>query len=459
MLNELTALSPLDGRYREKVAALGGYFSECALMKYRLHVEVEWLIYLCNEVKLPETTKLSSTEVSFLRKTVSEFNEKQGQKVKDTEKTTNHDVKAIEYYLKGEIAGNKKLSALSEFIHFGCTSEDINNTAYNLMIKEAMNGVVLPALKKTVDDLYKLSVDLAEVPMLAHTHGQPASPTTVGKEFMNFVARLEREIKTLTAIPYLSKFSGAVGNFNAHVAAYPKLNWDKIGSGFITELGLEPNLYTAQIETHDMLAQQSDSLARINTIFTDLARDVWMYISYGYFKQKTKAGEVGSSTMPHKVNPIDFENAEGNFGLANSLLRHFAEKLPISRMQRDLTDSTVMRNVGVAFGYSLLGYSSLTKGLSKLDLNEVKLLEDLNSNVEVLGEAVQTVLRKHKVSGAYEMLKELTRGKRVTLSAMQEFIKQLKIPDVDKKYLLALTPATYTGLASKLTKAYKRDNK
>ncbi len=456
MTNQLTALSPLDGRYHEKVAALGLYFSECALMKYRLHVEIEWLIFLCNVTKLSGTSKISETDCLFLRKLVTDFDATQGERVKAIEKTTNHDVKAIEYYIKEKIADNKKLIELAEFVHFGCTSEDINNTAYSLMIEAAVEAEILPALYGVTDTLYELAQENSDIAMLARTHGQPASPTTVGKEFINFVARLEREISSLRNIPYLAKFSGAVGNFNAHISAYPKLDWSKIASSFITHLGLVPNLYTAQIETHDMLAQQSDSLARINTILTDLSRDIWMYISYGFFKQKTKAGEVGSSTMPHKVNPIDFENAEGNFGLANALLRHFAEKLPISRMQRDLTDSTVFRNIGSALGYSLLAYTSLEKGLGKLELNEAALEKDLAENVEVLAEPVQTVLRKNKVSGAYEKLKELTRGRRITLKDMREFIKQLKIPAVDKKYLLGLTPSTYTGIASKLCQNYKR---
>ncbi len=456
MLSQLSALSPLDGRYHDKVSTLSSYFSEWGLMKYRMHIEVEWLTYLCNEIELPGTQKLTTEEVTFLRDLVSTFTPEEAQKVKDIEKVTNHDVKAIEYYLKDKIKDNKKLHELGEFIHFACTSEDINNTSHNLMLKDSLALVLIPALKKCIDDLYTQAIELADVPMLAHTHGQPASPTTVGKEFINFVARLEREVKTLEAISFLAKFSGAVGNFNAHVSAYPELDWQKIGSDFITHIQLTPNLYTAQIETHDMFAQQFDSIARINTIFTDFARDIWMYISYGYFKQKTKAGEVGSSTMPHKVNPIDFENAEGNFGLANSLLHHFAEKLPISRMQRDLTDSTVLRNVGVALGYSLLGYVSLSKGIGKLEVNHAKLLEDLNSNIEVLAEPIQTVLRKHKIEGAYEMLKELTRGKKLTIETLREFIKQLNIPEVDKKQLMALTPETYTGIASQLTKSYKR---
>lgn len=456
MLNELTAISPLDGRYRDKVANLSAFFSEWALMKYRLNIEVQWLIFLCNEAKLDGTTRLTGAEIKFLKSLVENFDEKEAARVKAIEKTTNHDVKAIEYYMKEQIKDQKKLHDLSEFIHFGCTSEDINNTAYTLMIADSMKSVMIPAISVLVTDLHKLALQFADVPMLARTHGQPASPTTVGKELINFVARLDREISTLKKIEQLAKFSGAVGNFNAHIAAYPKLSWEKIGTAFIKSLGLVPNLYTAQIETHDALASHCDSLARINTILIDLSRDIWMYISYGFFKQKTKAGEVGSSTMPHKVNPIDFENAEGNFGIANSLLRHFAEKLPISRMQRDLTDSTVMRNVGSGFAYSLLAFSSLTKGLGKLELNTEALEKDLETNVEVLAEPVQTVLRKYKVSGAYEKLKELTRGKRITLNEMREFIKQLNIPEVDKKYLLTLTPATYTGLAAKLTKSYKR---
>lgn len=456
MLNELTALSPLDGRYRGIVEKLSTFFSESALIKHRLHIEVEWLIYLCNTISLPETSKLSSSEVTFLRKIVSNFTMEDATAIKLIEKTTNHDVKAVEYYLKNRIAANKKLKLLSEFIHFACTSEDINNTAYNLMIRGALSDIVIPLIKKCIDSMYSMAQKFADVAMLAHTHGQPASPTTVGKELINFVARLEREIKILESIPYLAKFSGAVGNFNAHVAAYPKLDWKKISAGFIKSLGISPNLYTAQIETHDSLATQFDSLTRLNTIFIDLTRDMWMYISYRYFKQKIKAGEVGSSTMPHKVNPIDFENAEGNLGLANAILKHFSEKLPISRMQRDLSDSTVMRNIGVALGYSVLAYTSLTKGLSKLEINTHVLLDDLADNVEVLAEAIQTVLRKYKIEGGYEQLKELTRDKKITLDSMHAFIKQLMIPDVDKKYLLSLSPATYTGLASQLTKEYKR---
>lgn len=455
MTDPLLSISPLDGRYREKIKQLETYFSEYALIRYRLLVELEWFIFLCNEVKLEGTRELSAAELKVLRGLSTGFEVMDAKRVKDIEKKTNHDVKAVEYFIKEHLEAYPKLDVLAEFIHFGCTSEDINNLAYGLLLKDFCSKEFMPLLSGVIIELFSIAKKYKDVPMLAHTHGQPASPTTVGKEFLNVVARLERQFDLFKKITQPGKFSGAVGNFNAHAIAYPKVDWIGVSHRFVTYLGLKPNTITTQIEPHDTLAEQFDALARVNTILIDFDRDIWTYISMGYFKQRLKEGEVGSSTMPHKVNPIDFENSEGNLGLANAIARHLAEKLPVSRMQRDLTDSTVLRNVGVAFGYSVLAYKNLLAGLVKLEIDEKCLQKDLADNWEVLTEAIQTILRKYKVPGAYERLKALSRGKKLTESEIRTFVKQLKIGAEDKKRLLELTPATYTGLAGKLVDSYK----
>lgn len=455
MIDSLLSISPLDGRYREKIKQLETYFSEYALIRYRLLIELEWFIFLCNEVKLEGARELSASELRILRGLSTGFEVMDAKRVKDIEKKINHDVKAVEYFIKEHLEAYPRLAVMSEFIHFGCTSEDINNLAYGLLLKDFSTKEFMPLLSGVIIELFAMAKRYKTVPMLAHTHGQPASPTTVGKEFLNVVARLQRQCDSFKKIIQPGKFDGAVGNFNAHAIAYPKVDWIGVSHRFVAYLGLAPNAYTTQIEPHDTLAEQFDALARINTILIDLDRDIWTYISMGYFKQRLKEGEVGSSTMPHKVNPIDFENSEGNLGLANAIARHLAEKLPISRMQRDLTDSTVMRNIGAAFGYSVLAYKNLLVGLSKLEINEKRLNEDLDENWEVLTEAIQTILRKYKVSGAYERLKALSRGKKLTENEIHMFVKQLKISAEDKKRLLELTPATYTGLAVKLVDSYK----
>lgn len=455
MIDALTAISPLDGRYRDKIKHLETYFSEYGLIRYRLFVELEWFIFLCNEVRLAETRELTEKELRILRELSTGFDVQDAIRVKEFEKTTNHDVKALEYFIKEHLEAHPKLAELSEFIHFGCTSEDINNLAYGLMVKDFLAKEFFPIASGITLDLFTMAKKYKEVPMLSHTHGQPASPTTVGKEFINIVARLENAIERVKNVDLKGKFNGAVGNFNAHMSAYPELDWQGISYRFVTYLGLTPNIYTIQIEPHDAFAELFDAVARLNTILIDCSRDIWSYISMGYFKQRLKPGEVGSSTMPHKVNPIDFENAEGNLGMANAVLRHLSEKLPISRMQRDLSDSTVLRNIGVGFGYSLLAYKSLLTGFNKLEINTEKLEDDLEANWEVLTEAIQTVLRKYRVKGAYEKLKALSRGKKLTDKEIRTFIAQLKIESSDKKRLLALTPSTYTGLASNLVDSYK----
>lgn len=455
MLDSLFAISPLDGRYREKLQFLENYFSEYALIRYRLFVELEWFIFLLNEVTPEGTRKLTAQEIGVLRSLSTDFEVMDAKRVKEFEKKTNHDVKALEYFVKEHLQAYPKIAIMSEFIHFGATSEDINNLAYGLLLKDFGVKEFMPLLTGAILELLALAKKYAATPMLARTHGQPASPTTVGKEFINVVARLEKQFLVLQKIERTGKFNGATGNFNALIAAYPEIDWPGVSHRFVSYLGLAPNPYTTQIEPHDTLAERFDAVARINTIFIDLCRDVWQYISLGYFKQKLKEGEVGSSTMPHKVNPIDFENAEGNFGIANALLRHFSEKLPVSRMQRDLSDSTVFRNIGTAFGHTMLALKSLMVGLKKLEVNQKQLAEDLDENWEVVTEAIQTVLRKHKQEGAYERLKTLSRGKKLTESEIRKFIRQLKIGPDDKKRLLKLTPATYTGLAEKLVSGYK----
>jgi adenylosuccinate lyase len=450
-LSPVTALGPLDGRYEKKVAALRDCFSEFALIKYRVHVEVEWLIALAGHADIKECLPFSAATIAALRERVNAFAPADAERVKAIEATTNHDVKAVEYWLRETFAGLAEVDRVKSFIHFACTSEDINNLSHAQMLKAARDQVMLPALNAIHAKLAALARTHAGVPMLAHTHGQPATPTTLGKEMANVAYRLARAQKAIAAIELLGKINGAVGNYNAHLSAYPALDWPGFAKKFVESLGITFNPYTIQIEPHDAMAELFDAIARCNTILIDLDRDLWGYISLGYFKQRVKAGEIGSSTMPHKVNPIDFENSEGNLGLANAVLRHLAEKLPISRMQRDLTDSTVLRNMGVAFGYSLLAYESLARGLDKLEVNHARLAEDLEQNWDVLAEPIQTVMRKYHIADAYEQLKELTRGKGgLTREAMQAFVHGLPISAADKKTLIDMTPANYTGAAQQL---------
>jgi adenylosuccinate lyase len=452
-LTALTALSPLDGRYGGKTAILRDFFSEYALIKYRVIVEIEWLKALAAEPAIAEVPAFSADAVALLDGIADRFSVADAERVKAIEATTNHDVKAVEYFLKERTQGHAEIAAVSEFFHFACTSEDINNLSHALMLKGARDGVLLPALEKVIARLTELAHDLADQPMLSRTHGQPASPTTLGKELANVVYRLRRAWDTLGSIELLGKINGAVGNYNAHLAAYPEFDWEGFAREFVGELGLAFNPYTIQIEPHDAMAELYDAIARTNTVLIDLDRDVWSYISLGYFKQKTKAGEVGSSTMPHKVNPIDFENSEGNLGIANAVLRHLAEKLPVSRWQRDLTDSTVLRNMGVGFGYSLLAYESCLRGLSKLEANPAALAADLDANWDVLAEPIQTVMRRYGVANPYEQLKELTRGKGgITRDTLHAFIDGLTIPDAEKARLKSMTPASYTGMAAELAR-------
>ncbi|HWU35403.1 MAG TPA: adenylosuccinate lyase [Methylovorus sp.] len=452
-LTSLNALSPLDGRYQAKLDPLRPFFSEYALIRHRALVEVEWLKALAAEPALAEIAPFSPQTIQDLDAAIASFGEVEASQVKAIESRTNHDVKALEYWLKEQFDGNHEIRKVSEFIHFACTSEDINNLSHGLMLKAARDQVMLPMLEQMIARLTEIAHDLADAPMLSHTHGQPASPTTLGKEIANVIHRLRRQQKQLASVEILGKINGAVGNFNAHLSAYPDVDWESFAEKFVTKLGLTYNPYTIQIEPHDYMAELYDALSRINTILIDLDRDVWGYISLGYFKQKVKEGEVGSSTMPHKVNPIDFENSEGNLGLANAVLRHLAEKLPISRWQRDLTDSTVLRNMGVALGYTLLGYDSCLKGLNKLEANRARLLEDLDNNWEVLAEPIQTVMRRYGIANPYEQLKALTRGKGgISKESLQAFIQDLEIPEDAKQLLLAMTPASYIGKAVDLAK-------
>jgi adenylosuccinate lyase len=455
-LTTLNALSPLDGRYQAKLDSLRPYFSEYALIKHRAWVEVEWLKALAQVKDLQEIAPFSANTIKELDAAIANFSEADAAQVKVIEARTNHDVKALEYWLKEKFDANPEVKKASEFIHFACTSEDINNLSHGLMLKSARDAVMLPFLADLIARLTALSHELADAPMLARTHGQTASPTTMGKELANVVYRLQRQQKQLKNNEILGKINGAVGNFNAHLSAYPTFDWESFAQKFVTNLGLTYNPMTIQIEPHDYMAELYDCLARINTILIDLNRDIWGYISVGYFKQKVKAGEIGSSTMPHKVNPIDFENSEGNLGLANAVLRHMAEKLPISRWQRDLTDSTVLRNMGVAFGYTLLGYDSCLRGLNKLEINPTKLAEDLDASWEVLAEPIQTVMRRYGIENPYEQLKELTRGKGgINKTSLHDFINGLNIPADAKKLLLEMTPASYIGKAVALTKHIK----
>jgi adenylosuccinate lyase len=449
-LSTLSALSPLDGRYASKLGALRPLMSEFGLMHRRVQVEVEWFIAL-SDAGFAEFKPLGEVSRGYLRSLVLRFSESDARAIKDIEKTTNHDVKAVEYWLKARFKGHPDLEAANEFVHFACTSEDINNTSHALMLKAAREQVLLPALDAVVDKMRGMAHALAALPMLSRTHGQTASPTTVGKEIANVVARLDRARERIAGVALLAKMNGAVGNYNAHLAAYPEADWPAFSRKVVEErLGLAFNPYTIQIEPHDYMAELFDAVTRCNTILVDWSRDVWGYISLGFFKQKLKDGEVGSSTMPHKVNPIDFENAEGNFGLANALLAHLSQKLPISRWQRDLTDSTVLRNMGVALGYAVLALDSLARGLDKLQVNEAALATDLGNAWEVMAEAIQTVMRRHGLPEPYEQLKHFTRGQPMTRTLMQGFIEGLALPADEKQRLLAMTPASYTGLAAQL---------
>jgi len=449
----LTALSPLDGRYASKAAPLREYLSEYALIRYRTLVEVRWLQHLADEPGLPELDALERPVNDVLNQLVDEFGADDARRVKTVEATTNHDVKAVEYYLREKLKGVASTStALGPFIHFACTSEDINNLAYALMLRDARQRVLLPVMKKLIGDLRTLAHEFSDLAMLARTHGQPASPTTLGKEIANFVARLERQKESFSTVPIYGKINGAVGNFNAHIAAYPDADWRGISERFLKLLQLTPAAYTTQIEPHDWIAEYAQALTRFNTVLLDLCQDFWGYVGLGYFRSRAVAGEVGSSTMPHKVNPIEFENAEGNLGISNALLGFLASKLPQSRFQRDLTDSTVLRNLGVALGHSLIAIESANRGLGKLEADTKKIAADLDACPEVLGEAVQTVMRRYGIGDAYEQLKELTRGQAISAGSLQAFIDGLEIPAEAKQRLLNLRPADYIGLAAKLAR-------
>ncbi|MEO6352297.1 MAG: adenylosuccinate lyase [Burkholderiaceae bacterium] len=451
-LSPLSALSPLDGRYAAKVDPLRPILSEAGFMRHRVKVEISWLQAL-SQAGLAEIQPFSASASAHLDRIAAEFTEADAARIKEIEAVTNHDVKAVEYWLKEQVKDVPELLLASEFIHFACTSEDINNTSHGMMLKAARDNVMLPALQGLVTKLTALAHEHAEVSMLARTHGQPASPTTLGKEIANVVARLQRAQQRIASVAILGKMNGAVGNYNAHLSAYPEVDWEAFSKDVIEQrLGLVFNPYTIPIEPHDYMAELFDAFARANTILLDLNRDLWGYIAQGYFKQRTKAGEIGSSTMPHKVNPIDFENSEGNLGLANALLKHLSEKLPVSRWQRDLTDSTVLRNIGVAFGYTLLAYDSCLRGLNKLEVNPARLAADLDATWEVLAEPVQTVMRRYGIENPYEQLKELTRGKGISKEGLRDFITGLAIPQPAKDALLAMTPANYIGIAAELAR-------
>ena len=452
-LTPLTAVSPIDGRYAAKTASLRGIFSEYGLIYHRVLVEVRWLQSLAAHPQITEVPALSDDANQVLEQIISKFADQDAQRVKEIERTTNHDVKAVEYYLKEKIAGNKELEAISEFIHFACTSEDINNLSHALMLRAGRDNTLLPEMDRTIHAIRDLAHELSHIPMLCRTHGQPASPSTMGKEMANIVHRLRGQRETIVGVALMGKINGAVGNYNAHLSAYPDIDWAAHAEQFVTNLGLTWNPYTIQIEPHDYMAELFDAISRFNNILIDFSRDVWGYISLGYFKQKTVAGEVGSSTMPHKVNPIDFENAEGNFGLGNALFGHLSTKLPVSRWQRDLTDSTVLRNMGVGFAYSLIALSSMQRGIGKLEANAEKILADLNDNWEVLAEPIQTVMRRYGIEEPYEKLKALTRGQRLNQQDMQAFIDTLELPDSVKEELKTLSPATYIGNAEAQAKA------
>ncbi|MDE1941822.1 MAG: adenylosuccinate lyase [Betaproteobacteria bacterium] len=453
----LTALSPLDGRYSDRLDPLRPFFSEYALIRFRTLIEVEWLKALARHPGIPEIAPFSQDTVDQLDRLVNQFSETDAAQIKAIEVRTNHDVKALEYWLREKLSDNGEIVSAAEFIHFGCTSEDINNLSHALMLTGARDQVLLPLIDTLIETLVSLAHGLADTPMLSRTHGQTATPTTVGKEIANVVARLNRQRRSISAITLTGKFNGAVGNYNAHLSAYPELDWPAFARSFVESLGLEFNPYTTQIEPHDAIAELMHAFSRLNTILIDLDRDLWGYISLGYFRQKPKAGEVGSSTMPHKVNPIDFENSEGNLGLANAILGHLADKLPISRWQRDLTDSTVLRNMGVGLGHSLLGYDACLKGLSKLETDPARIRSDLDEAWEVLAEPIQTVMRKTGMANAYDRLKDLTRGKAINQALLQEFIRELPLPEADKARLLDLQPASYTGLAASLAQAIRKN--
>lgn len=452
-LSSLTAISPIDGRYGSKTVDLRAIFSEFGLIRHRVTVEVRWLQQLSAHDDIVEVPVFSEHAQKLLNDIIENFSVEDAQRVKNIERTTNHDVKAVEYFLKEKVAGNPELATISEFLHFACTSEDINNLSHALMLNEGRSQIVLPLMDELIDNLTQMAHSYAAVPMLSHTHGQPATPTTVGKEFANVVYRLKRQRQQFAAVEILGKMNGAVGNYNAHLSAYPEINWAQLAENFITGLGVSFNPYTIQIEPHDYMAEYFDVLARFNNIILDLDRDIWTYISFAMFKQKTVAGEVGSSTMPHKVNPIDFENSEGNIGIANALFDHLAAKLPVSRMQRDLTDSTVLRNMGVGIAHSVIAYQSTLKGLSKLEINDVRLAEILENNWEVLAEPIQTVMRRYGIEEPYEKLKALTRGKTVNAETIQAFIDTLEIPESAKQSLKQMTPASYIGIAETLAKS------
>ena len=454
-LSSLTAVSPIDGRYGDKVTALRPIFSEYGLLKFRVQVEVRWLQKLAACAEIREVPAFDADANAFLDKIVAEFSEQDAQRIKTIERTTNHDVKAVEYFLKEKVAEVPALHAVSEFIHFACTSEDINNLSHALMLNTAREEVIKPQWRKIIDAIAGLSQEYRDIPLLSRTHSQPATPSTVGKEFANVAYRMERQFRQLGNVDILGKINGAVGNYNAHVVAYPEVNWHQFSEEFVTSLGIQWNPYTTQIEPHDYIAELFDCVARFNTILLDFDRDIWGYIALSHFKQKTIAGEIGSSTMPHKVNPIDFENSEGNLGLSNAVLGHLAAKLPVSRWQRDLTDSTVLRNLGVGLGYALIAYQSTLKGISKLEVNRDHLLDELDHNWEVLAEPIQTVMRRYGIEKPYEKLKELTRGKRVDAAGMQAFIDGLALPDDEKTRLKAMTPANYIGEAITLVDKLK----
>ncbi|WP_448211551.1 adenylosuccinate lyase [Colwellia sp. MEBiC06753] len=446
-LSALSAISPVDGRYGSKTKALRPIFSEFGLIKYRVTVEVRWLQKLAATAEIAEVPAFSDEANAILDGIVANFSEQDALSIKNIEATTNHDVKAVEYFLKDKIADNAELNAVTEFIHFACTSEDINNLSHALMLKECREQVLLPVLDEILTAIKALAVEYKTIPMMARTHGQPASPTTMGKEMANVYVRLKRQRDQIAAVELLGKINGAVGNYNAHLSAYPNVDWHTFSNEFVTSLGVTWNAFTTQIEPHDYIAELYDAVARFNTILIDFDRDVWGYIALGHFKQKTIAGEIGSSTMPHKVNPIDFENSEGNLGIANAILAHLAQKLPVSRWQRDLTDSTVLRNLGVGFGHSLIAYAATLKGISKLQVNVDSLAEELDQNWELLAEPIQTVMRRYGIEKPYEKLKELTRGKRVNAEVMREFVAKLDMPESAKQELAALTPETYIGRA------------
>lgn len=446
-LSALTALSPVDGRYGSKAAALRPMFSEYGLIRNRVIVEIRWLQHLANCAEIAEVPAFSGAANERLEWLVQNFNETHAQRVKDIERITNHDVKAVEYFLKEYVADQPELAAVSEFIHFACTSEDINNLSHALMLRDALQQVMLPSMRELSQAIKHLAIAHKTQPMMARTHGQPATPTTLGKEMANVYVRLQRQLTQLEAIPLLGKINGAVGNYNAHLAAYPEVDWHALAGQFVNSLGLTWNAYTTQIEPHDYIAELFDAVARFNTIVIDFDRDIWGYIALNHFKQRTVEGEVGSSTMPHKVNPIDFENSEGNLGLANAIMAHLAQKLPVSRWQRDLTDSTVLRNLGVGFAYALIAYQATLKGISKLEVNGENLMRELDQNWELLAEPIQTVMRRYGIEKPYEKLKELTRGKRVNQAAMAEFIDRLALPNAVKTELKQMTPASYIGRA------------